>query len=81
MEWMSGSDRTIRGYAAWLRRWAWAIALVGTIIGFGIILPVVHSQLSIPRLLVVLPLSWLFIFLTVRWSANFLPKTLFPGEE
>jgi len=58
-----------------------AISLVGTVVGFGIILSVVHSQLSVLRLLVVLPLSWLIIFFIVRWSTTLMLRTLFPGQE
>ncbi len=59
------SGRTVRGNAAWMRRWAWAIALVLTMVAFGVLLPIFG-----PRLLVVLPLSWLITFFSVRLAAT-----------
>jgi hypothetical protein len=49
-------------------------------IGFGVVLPLTTHPFG-PRLFVVLPLSWLIIFVATRLAAAHLPRLLFPGEE
>jgi hypothetical protein len=73
-------QRTVRANAAWIRRWAWAISLVLTIVGFGIVLPFTTHPFG-PSLLVRVPLAWFIIYAATRLAAALLPKALFPGEE
>lgn len=64
----------------WLRKRAWAIALVGTVIGTGMILPLAKDGFGL-WLLWVMPITWLGIYVMVRSAAKFLPDMFFPGEK
>lgn len=64
----------------WLRKRAWAIALVGTVIGTGMILPLARDGFGL-WLLWVMPITWLVIYVTVRSAAKFLPDMFFPAEK
>ena len=63
-------------FSAWLRKRAWAIAMVLTVI--GIILPIADHPY---RLLWTMPITWLVIFIVVRIAAKFPPDMFFPNEK
>jgi amino acid permease len=67
-------------YSMWLRKRAWAIALVGTVIGTGMILPLARDGFGL-WLLWIMPITWLVIYVTVRIAAKFLPDMFFPAEK
>lgn len=75
----SGADR-MRQNARFIRRWAWVISLVITLIGTGLVLPAFRDPIGWGTLITLL-LSWLVIFAAVRIAAGILPKLIFPGER
>lgn len=75
----SGADR-MRQNARFIRRWAWAISLVFTLIGVGLVLPAFTDPIGWGTLITLL-LSWLGIYAAVRIAAGILPKMTFPGER
>jgi hypothetical protein len=70
----------MRQNARFIRRWAWVISLVFTLIGVGLVLPAFIDPISWGTLITFL-LSWLGIYAAVRIAAGILPKMTFPGER
>ncbi len=64
----------------WLQKRAWLIALVLTLIGTGIIVPITTRGFGL-WLLWVIPITWLIILVVVRSTAKFLPDMFFPTEK
>jgi hypothetical protein len=75
----SGAER-MRQNARFIRRWAWAISLVLTLIGVGLVRPAFRDPISWGTLITLL-LSWLVIFAAVRIAAGILPKMTLPRER
>jgi hypothetical protein len=74
----SGADR-MRQNARFIRRWAWAISLVITLIGAGLVLPAFRIPIGWGTLVTLL--VWLVIYAAVRTAAGIVPKMIFPGER
>jgi hypothetical protein len=60
-------SRREAAYLAFIRRRSWLIAIVLTLLGGAVILPLVRSPL---RLLAILPLGYVAILLTIRLAAG-----------
>jgi hypothetical protein len=62
-----GQDREV-AYWMVVRKWAWLLAMGGTLLGTGLIAPAVRRPVD---LLVELPFTYLILFLTIRFAARY----------